>query len=146
MTIWTVSHEVPLGNRVHQLLRGRGDSLRTCVCFCLIIIVIIFINGSKRLDSRSSQNWASQQVYGGTSCQQSLDQGMKILSTSKVELNKDQYFIQFICMSIQFYFKRPYSYSQYWTGTCLQWRPMQGNLLKCKYFLIYSPPLASIAS
>ena len=40
----------------------------------------------------------------------------------------------------------PCSYSQYWTGTSLQWRLMQGNLFKCKYSLIYSPALASIAS
>ena len=26
---------------------------------------------------------------------------------------------------------RPYSYSQYWTGTSLQWRLMRGNILKC---------------
>ena len=26
----------------------------------------------------------------------------------------------------------PYSYSQYWTGTSLQWRLMRGNLFKCK--------------
>ena len=25
---------------------------------------------------------------------------------------------------------RPYSYSQYWTGTSLQWRLMRGNILK----------------
>ena len=43
-------------------------------------------------------------------------------------------------------FNRPYSYSQYWTVTSLQWRLMRGNLFKCKYFLIYSPALASIAS
>ena len=43
-------------------------------------------------------------------------------------------------------FNRPYSYSQYWTGTSLQWRLMRGNLFKCNYFLIYSPALASIAS
>ena len=45
---------------------------------------------------------------------------------------------------------RPYSYSQCWTGTSLQWRLMQGNLFKCKSFLIYPPPprppLPSIAS
>ena len=34
---------------------------------------------------------------------------------------------------------RPYSYSQYWTGTSLQWRLMRGKLFKCKCFLIYSP-------
>ena len=44
------------------------------------------------------------------------------------------------------YVNRLYSYSQYWTGTSLQWRLMQGNLFKCKYFLIYFPALASIAS
>ena len=27
---------------------------------------------------------------------------------------------------------RPYSYSQYWTGASLQWRPMRENLFKCK--------------
>ena len=27
---------------------------------------------------------------------------------------------------------RPYSYSQYWTGTSLQWRLMRGKLFKCK--------------
>ena len=27
---------------------------------------------------------------------------------------------------------RPYSYSQYWTGTSLQWRLMRGNFFKCK--------------
>ena len=41
---------------------------------------------------------------------------------------------------------RPYSYSQYWTGTSLQWRLMRGMLFKCKLFLKYSPALASIAS
>jgi len=40
----------------------------------------------------------------------------------------------------------PYSYSQYWTGTSLKWRPMRGNLFKCKWFLIYFPAPASIAS
>ena len=28
------------------------------------------------------------------------------------------------------YKNRPYSYSQYWTGTSLQWRLMRGNILK----------------
>ena len=48
--------------------------------------------------------------------------------------------------SHQHSYDRPYSYSQYWTGTGLQWRLMRENLFKCKYFLIYSPALASIAS
>ena len=32
-----------------------------------------------------------------------------------------------------------YSYSQYWTGTSLQWRLMQGKLLKCKSFFYIFP-------
>ena len=41
---------------------------------------------------------------------------------------------------------RPYSYSQYWTGTSLQWRLMRGNILKSICILKDSPALASIAS
>ena len=31
-------------------------------------------------------------------------------------------------------YNRPYSYSQYWTGTSLQWRLMRGNLLNANNF------------
>ena len=36
--------------------------------------------------------------------------------------------IELFCYS--FTCNRPYSYSQYWTGTSLQWRLMRGNILK----------------
>ena len=36
------------------------------------------------------------------------------------------------CYKNTFYHNRPHSYSQYWTGTSLQWRLMRGKLFKCK--------------
>ena len=41
---------------------------------------------------------------------------------------------------------RPYSYSQYWTGTSLQLWLMRGNILKITCILKDFPALASIAS
>ena len=41
---------------------------------------------------------------------------------------------------------RPYSYSQYWIGTSLQWRLMRGNMLKTICICRDFPALASIAS
>ena len=32
---------------------------------------------------------------------------------------------------------RPYWYSQYWTGTSLQWRLMQENTIKKRFYVIY---------
>ena len=42
--------------------------------------------------------------------------------------------------------KRPYSYSQYWTGTSLQWRLMRGNMLKIICIFPHQPPLKVTSS
>ena len=47
---------------------------------------------------------------------------------------------------VLFRFNRPYSYSQYWTGTSLQSRLMRGNTLKSICIWKDFPALASIAS
>ena len=48
--------------------------------------------------------------------------------------------------SIIWTLNRPYSYSQYWTGTSLQWKLMRGNILKIIFIWKDFPTLASIAS
>ena len=45
--------------------------------------------------------------------------------------------VQLLCLSVYFIVpketnteNRPYSYSQYWTGTSLEWRLMRANIIK----------------
>ena len=51
-----------------------------------------------------------------------------------------------LILNIQVMVNRPYSYSQYWTGTSLQWRLMRGNISKIICIWKDFSVLASIAS
>ena len=62
-----------------------------------------------------------------------LRQALDLLITSQyLKLTIMTAMEPFLCFLVAFYLakqtNRPYSYSQYWTGTSLQWRLMMGNL------------------
>ena len=116
------------------------------------MFLIICLSQMFAIDQRSLSNSRGLKIYDAKMATKT-SQILHIQRARTIALHALHVHFSFLYISFTFsanlrreMTNRPYSYSRYWTGTSLQWRLMRGNLFKCKYFLIYSPALASIAS
>ena len=101
---------------------------------------------AENLNARKSTiNWV--RVLEKWCDEYSLEKNLQMILPEQLDKVLERFtVVRMLYCTPMLYDNRTYSYSQYWTGTSLQWRLMRGNLFKCKYFLMYSPALASIAS